>query len=327
MTSMSPRHRLRPLPERDPAQRLAVDWWVWLAPAVLVLHVVVLLTLEARPGPLGLWLWYVGPIALAAATALLLVGSLRSAYRWKHGVNPWHVVGYVALVCVIFTLPVYEAYPSSYDERPSAVAFRLPLDGPVTVAWGGASAAVNYHVYLPDQRWAYDLVVTRDGRTARTDGVAVEDYHAYGLPVVAPAAGVVFAAHDGEPDVEIGALRWGLAGLGNYVGLEVAPGQFLFIGHLRPGTVSVEVGARVEMGALLGHVGNSGNSSEPHVHLHLQDSPRPYFGEGIPFSFHRYRQRGRLVERGMPEGGWTEGRYRGDEVTHATPRTGVRRGD
>ncbi len=129
----------------------------------------------------------------------------------------------------------------------------------------------------------------------------------------------VFAAGDGEPEVAIGAPRWGLAGLGNHVGIEVAPGEFLFVGHLQPGTVTVAVGDRVAAGQLLGRVGNSGNSSEPHVHLHLQDTPRSWFGEGIPFHFHGYRHAGRLVERGMPEGGRREGEYRGQRVAHADP--------
>ena len=64
-------------------------------------------------------------------------------------------------------------------------------------------------------------------------------------------------------------------------------------------------------GQPLGRVGNSGNSSEPHVHLHLQDSRRVYFGEGIPFYFHRYEHAGRVIERGMPEGGRRRGRYLG----------------
>lgn len=133
----------------------------------------------------------------------------------------------------------------------------------------------------------------------------------------APAAGTVFAARDGEPEAAIGVPRRGLAGLGNHVGIEVAPGEFLFIGHFKPGTVGVGVGDRVAAGQLLARVGNSGNSSEPHVHLHLQDSPRPWFGEGIPFHFHGYRQAGRLVERGMPRGGRSGDRYRGERIAHA----------
>ena len=311
------RRPLRPLPRPDPAERRAVDGWVRVVPGVLAAHLLLLVTLWARPGHLALWLWYAAPIVLALTTAVLLVASLRSAHRWKHGANVWQLLAYVGLFAVIFTLPVYDPYPSSYDERPSRVPFRLPLDEPLTVAWGGPTSEVNYHVFLPDQRWAYDLVITREGRTFRTDGVALDDYHAYGLPVYAPAAGVVFAAHDGEPEVEIGATRWGMAGLGNHVGIEVAPDEYLFIGHLQPGTVAVSRGERVTAGRLLGRVGNSGNSSEPHVHLHLQDSTRPYFGEGIPFHFHGYRHEGRVVTRGMPQGGRRGGLYRGDRIAHA----------
>ena len=306
----------RPLPQPDPAERAAVDWWVRAVPAVVALHVLVLLGLSARPGQLAVWIWYVGPILLVVIAAVLLVGSLMSARRWHHGVNRWHVMGYVGLILVIFTLPMYEAYPSSHDERPSRVMFRLPLDGPVTVAWGGADAAVNYHVFLPDQRWAYDLLVAREGESFRGDGTELDDYYGYTLPVLAPASGVVFAAHDGEPDLAIGARRWGLAGLGNHVGIEVAPNEYLFIGHLQPGSVRVQVGDHVTVGQRLGRVGNSGNSSEPHVHLHLQDTPRPYFGEGIPFYFHRYGHAGRVVERGMPAGGRSRRRYAGELIAN-----------
>ena len=311
---MTPRRPLRPLPRPDPAERAAIDWWVRVVPVVVASHLLLFVVLQARPGRLGLWIWHVGPILLAVVAAILLVGSLLSARRWKHGVNRWHVMGYVGLLVVILTLPTYEAYPSSYDDQPSRVTFRLPLDEPITIAWGGPTSSVNYHVFLPDQRWAYDLLVTQDDRSFAGDGDELDDYYCYGLPVVAPASGLVFAAHDGEPEVTIGEPRWGLAGLGNHVGIEVAPEEYLFIGHLQPGSVAVGVGDRVTAGQPLGRVGNSGNSSEPHVHLHLQDSRRVYFGEGIPFYFHRYEHAGRVIERGMPEGGRRRGRYLGQRV-------------
>ena len=311
----------RPLPQPDPAERTAVDWWVHAVPAVVAAHAIGLFVLYARPGRLALWMWYLGPIFLTVVTAVLLVGSLRSARRWRHDVNRWHVMGYLALILVIVTLPVYDPYPSSHDERPSRVTFRVPFDEPVTVAWGGATAEVNYHVFLPDQRWAYDLLVTREGKSFRGEGAELDDYYGYGLPVLAPASGVVFAAHHDEPDVTIGGWRWSLAGLSNHVGLEVAPDEYLFIGHFQPGSVRVVVGDRVTVGQQLGRVGNSGNSSEPHVHLHLQDMRRWYFGEGIPFYFHRYRQAGRVIERGMPEGGQTRGRYDGDVIVNVPEKT------
>ena len=311
---MTPRQPLRTLARPAPTERAVIDWWVRVVPVVVASHLLLFVILQVRPGHLGLWIWYVGPILIAVAAAILLVGSLLSARRWKYGVNRWHVMGYVGLFMVIFTLPTYEAYPSSYDDRPSRMRFRLPLDGPITVAWGGSTSLVNYHVFLPDQRWAYDLLVTRNGWSFTGDGDRLDDYYCYGLPVVAPASGTVFAAHDGEPDVSIGAPRWGLAGLGNYVGIEVVPEEHLFIGHLQPGSVAVGVGDQVAAGQHLGRVGNSGNSSEPHVHLHLQDSRRVYFGEGIPFYFYRYQHAGRVIERGMPEGGRRRGQYHGQRV-------------
>lgn len=313
----------RPLPNRDPAERAAVDWWVRAVPPVVAVHAVGLFVLYARPGRPALWMWYLGPILVAVATIVLLVGSLKSAGRWRHGANRWQVLGYLALILVVLTLPVYDPYPSSHDTRPSSVPFRVPLDGPVTMAWGGETAEVNYHVFLPDQRWAYDLVVTREGKSFHRDGADVRDYYSYGLPVLAPAAAVVFAAHDGEPNAALRGWRWGLAGLGNYVGLEVAPAQYLFVGHLQPGSVQVAVGERVTAGQVLGRVGNSGNSSGPHVHLHLQDTRERYFGEGIPFYFHRYRHDGRVIERGMPTGGEDGNRYNGDVIEHVTEKPGV----
>ena len=272
--------------------------------------------LWARPGRLGLWLWYSGPLVLIGLAFILLIGALRSSRRWRHGINGWHIIGYLGLVVFVASLRTYGAYPSSFDARPSRVEFRLPLDGWITVAWGGDEADVNYHVFLPDQRWAYDLLVTDHGQSASGAGTRLDQYLAWNLAVRAPAAGVVRRVVDGTPEAVLGAPRWGLAGLGNHVVMEVASGEFLFVGHLRRGTVAVAVGERVVAGQLLGHVGNSGNSSEPHVHLHLQDTMQPYFGEAIPFYFSWYQEDGTLVGQGMPEGGLEKGRYVGDQVRH-----------
>ena len=296
-----------------------VDWWVKGVPVLVGLQILIATLLRLRPGWLGLWLWYLGPSLLVILAAALLIGSLRSSRQWRHGVNPWHIAGYIGLVVFIVSLRTYGSYPSSHDRSPSAVEFRLPLDGPVTVAWGGETSEVNYHVFLPDQRWAYDLLVTEGGWSAAGDGARLEDHHAWDLPVRAPADGVVRRSVDGEPEAVLGAPRWGLAGLGNHVVIQVAPDEFLFIGHLRRGTVAVAVGERVTASQLLGRVGNSGNSSEPHVHVHLQDTLRPYFGEAIPFYFSAYEQDGRLVDQGMPEGGRLRGRYVGQRVEQRRP--------
>jgi imidazolonepropionase-like amidohydrolase/murein DD-endopeptidase MepM/ murein hydrolase activator NlpD len=300
------------------------DWWVRAAAALATAQAAILLIVHARPGMLGVVLWFVTPPVVALTTAGLLAVGLRRTIR-QHRVTVTHFAIYLLLGSVFVSVAAGRHYPSSYDSRPSEVRFRLPLAGPVTVAWGGERLRTNYHVVMPDQRWAYDLLVTREGRTHQGDGSRVDQYYAYGMPVLSPADGVVHAIRDGEPDEPPGSWRVRRV-TGNHVVLRVAPGQYLFVAHLQPGSIRVAPGDEVRASQVLGLVGNSGNSTEPHVHLHLQDTPRSYFGEAIPFYFHDYRLGDRYVARGMPTGGQLNrrriprGPYIGQVVEHAGPR-------
>jgi murein DD-endopeptidase MepM/ murein hydrolase activator NlpD len=215
------------------------------------------------------------------------------------------------------TFGVYRTFPSSYDHAPSNVDFRLPLDGPVTVAWGGPTAAVNYHVGIPAERWGYDLLVTQHGVSHRGPGTELRDFYAFDRPVRSPAAGRVIQVRDVDPDVPPGRANRS-RGAGNHIVVEVAPSEYLFIAHLKAGTISVSSGQQVRRGDVVGRVGNSGNSSEPHVHLHLQDAPEAGAGEAIPLLFSDYvLEDGTVVPRGTPEGGRRAGRYAGSIVRDA----------
>jgi hypothetical protein len=305
--------------------------WLSMTLALALLYAAFVVLVQARLGLVALVLWYVAPIlfALAAVTALTVV--LWRSWQRRESPKRRELVGFAALALVVGSLAVFRTYPSSHDDKPSAVRFRLPLDGPVTVVWGGPSLAVNYHGSMPDERWAYDLLVTRNGKTFQNDGARLEDYYVYGHPVLAPADGIVREVQANEPDGPPGQSRF-VRAAGNYIVLEVAMDEFLFIAHLLPASITVAPGARVSRGQTMGRVGNSGNSSEPHVHLHLQDSGRRYLGEGIPFYFHDYRLRGLEVERGMPLGGFqrarrdSPARFTGDVVENSAgssrpPRT------
>jgi hypothetical protein len=290
------------------------DVWLLAAFAVLLVHVAFLGLVSSRMGLVAVLLWYVAPVALLLSASILLVLALVQSWRTGELPGGRRLAGLAALALVVASFALLRTYPSSHDGRPSRVAFRLPLEGPVTVAWGGPTLAVNYHASMPDQRWAYDLLVTVDGRSLGGDGTRLEDSYAFGLPVLAPADGTVRRVHDAEQDGPIG--QWRIRRpTGNHIVLEVAPREYLFIAHLRAGSISVTPGERVRAGQLIGRVGNSGNSTEPHVHLHLQDTQTAYLAEGIPFYFHGYRVeqvargfrgvtvRGDVVERGMPVGG------------------------
>jgi murein DD-endopeptidase MepM/ murein hydrolase activator NlpD len=296
------------------------DWWVHAALPLAIADLVLYVALHSRPGPVALVLWRWGPplllVAIMTVLVLALVSSLRGRLTWN-----WRRGAALATVCaLILTMGAYGTFPSAYDFTPSQVVLDLPLDGPVTVAWGGPSASTNYHVASPAERWGYDLLIANDGISHQGEGQAVTDFFAYDRPVRAPASGLVIDMRDGVPDARPGrAQAW--RGGGNSIVLEIAPREYLFMVHLRSGTIRVRKGDHVERGDVVARVGNSGNTSEPHLHVHVQDSPTAGDGQGVPFHFGNYvlDGTGETVSRGMPEGGVRRGRYIGDVVT-AVPR-------
>ena len=72
---------------------------------------------------------------------------------------------------------------------------------------------------------------------------------------------------------------------GNQVVIEIAPHRYVLYAHMRPGTVRVKVGQAVGGGDVIGHVGNTGSSSEPHLHMHIDSQPSFLAGNGVPYEF------------------------------------------
>jgi hypothetical protein len=304
-----------------------LDWWLYPVWGLAFLQTGFFLVPQTRPGLLGAVFWLLGMdrlLWLGLAALVLLCGFGWSLWRRPFW-NRRRAAGFLALLALAASPLAFRTYPSSHDHAPSQARFRLPLDGPITVAWGGATPDINYHVAYPDQRWAYDLLVTRQGKSHKGDGQNCHDYYCYGLPVLAPAEGTVQLTSDGDPDMPIGVLGGGKDPCGNHIVIEVAPNEFLFLCHLQPGSIRVKKGDRVKAGQVLARVGNSGNTSEPHLHIHLQDSAEMVLAEGIPLSFHSYRVGDQVVERGIPTGGFTDGHLTGqvvEQVAELTARSG-----
>jgi murein DD-endopeptidase MepM/ murein hydrolase activator NlpD len=178
-------------------------------------------------------------------------------------------------------------------------SLHLPFEGAWNVAWGGRTIEQNQHAAVSDQRFAYDFMVVEGGSTHHGDGRHNEDYFAYGRAILAPAAGRVVAVVDAIPDNVPGTMD--AANLaGNHVILDHGDGEFSLLAHLVPGSVAVKLGDRVAVGQKLGRCGNSGHSSEPHLHYHLQTTARLGEGEGLPAPFVSYVADGTAVPRGEP---------------------------
>ncbi len=157
----------------------------------------------------------------------------------------------------------------------------LPLKGRWLVFWGGDTKALNPHQDVPNQRYAFDLEgVDEQGRTRRGASDKNEDYFAYGREVLAPGDGKVIEVIDGVHENEPGSMN-PYSMVGNCVMIEHRENEVSVLCHLQPGSIQVKVGDRVKRGQPLGKCGNSGNSSEPHIHYHLQHSPILQDGLGI----------------------------------------------
>jgi hypothetical protein len=268
---------------------LRVLWGVLVTLAVLAIFgsVVVLSWLFASGGMAKVTAWYLFqlvPPVLGLVTLILVI--VRIAVR-KRVTFPAGIVGGIAILAMLPALlmvfPV--TYPASLATMTPAATIRLPANIPLKVGWGGDDVKVNAHAFVPDQRWAYDLLAEPFGK-----GEKLEDYGIYGVPVVAPAAGEIVAAHDGEPDRKPGVVSNDYkTPLGNYVVIRLPTKTFLIIAHLKPGSVLVKAGDHVEEGQAIAACGNSGNTSEPHIHIHHQrQDPRAYpvnFAEGLPLYF------------------------------------------
>lgn len=172
-----------------------------------------------------------------------------------------------------------------------------PLRGPNWVAVNGPDNASGHRRALLafngrtaiGQRFAIDWLQSGpDGKTFDGDQTINTAYRAYGEELLAVADGLVVSVRDGIPDNVPGktsrAVPIGPETIaGNVVVLDVGGGRFAFYGHVQRGSLRVKAGDKVRRGQVLGLVGNSGNSDEPHLHFHMADSPSLLESEGIPY--------------------------------------------
>jgi hypothetical protein len=303
--------------------------WVWAAYAVGAATAALFLYLGLRPGGMGpIRAFQVGrSVLFLIGAGGLVVGIVLSVLR-RPVLQRGRLGAFGCLAAAVWFCAYPLAYPSSHEGHPSAVRYRLPFDAPPadpaglawTVRWGGMKGPESALVLQPDRRFGFDFVITDSaGRSASDLDRSADDraWYCHGATVLAPAAGEVVALHDGEPDAAPNAYPAGAEPLGNYVVLRVAENEYLFLCGLEAGSLAVELGDNPRPGDPIGRVGHSLRSPltpEPALALHLQDTPEPRRGEGIPLWFRDYLSGDVPVERGVPLGGYRAGRHVGERV-------------
>src|SRR5271163_4445057 len=199
--------------------------------------------------------------------------------------------------------------PTSVDKNP-VVMISSPLVGEDWVAGYGPSNTsvhrrslipINGHAYI-SQRFAIDWVQAYpDGKMYQGDPSDNKNYRAYGAEIHAAAAGVVTQVGDGIPQNTPGAKSLAVPITletvgGNHVITEIGNGLFAFYAHMQPGSLRVKVGDKVTRGQVLGLLGNTGNSSEPHLHFQICSANSELGSEGLPYAFASFEVQGKAGE-------------------------------
>lgn len=203
------------------------------------------------------------------------------------------------------------SYQPDPDQEP--VVLTLPFEGSWLALNSPARRVPSHGTHFLGETFAIDFVAVdtrrrasavRDWRTLLA-AEPVTRFFAFGRPILSPVDGHVVAAHDGEPDhparrapllilgymlTQGRRLRRGLAAVtGNHLILALdAVGPYVGLAHLRNGSLLVRPGDRVAAGQPVAACGNSGNSTQPHVHLQVMDSADLLAARGLPMAFRSY---------------------------------------
>lgn len=288
---------------------VALILWMALAPPRSASGFVIQFTASAACLWAAAWLgiWLVPPWWAPWGFGAGLLGAAGLALRQRRPLaSTLPATPGAWAVAVVFTaLGVASAYGifiawRSRASPPAVVNLAFPLGtGHYLIVNGGSGSSTNAHLETIDaseprfrewrgQSYGVDLVEL-DGLGLRAKGLQPADpraYRIYGARVLAPCAGRVVLAVDGLPDMRVPEMDHEHMA-GNHVLLRCAEADVL-IGHLSPGSVQVRVGDAVATGVWLGAVGNSGNTGEPHLHVHAQrpgPAGAPIGGDPLPIVF------------------------------------------
>lgn len=156
--------------------------------------------------------------------------------------------------------------------RRNHTELQLPFSGEWLVYWGGGKPELNHHYSNASQKYAIDFVVIDELGGFYQDGTRTNDAsYSFGKNILSPAAGVVIEAVDGIRDNEPGILNT-YSILGNYLLIKHSEDEFSILSHLRHGSLSVTAGEEIAAGQIIAQCGNSGHSTDAHLHYHLQSS-------------------------------------------------------
>jgi hypothetical protein len=168
--------------------------------------------------------------------------------------------------------------------------YALPFEGEWTIVNGCFTKEFSHSWDIPTQRYAYDFIMMDEsGKSYQGDFKKVDSYYCYEKAILSPADGVVEeVVNESEDSLIIGNGKLFSRAkhiAGNYIVIKHNEKEYSTLAHLKKDSILVKVGDKVQRGQKIAACGNTGNSSEPHLHFQVQDGASFYHSAGIPIRF------------------------------------------
>lgn len=176
---------------------------------------------------------------------------------------------------------------------PDHVGLRLhaPFKGQWYVFQGGHSPLVSHHYFAGSQEYALDFIRPEDGTFSMAQQLELEDFKSFNQPIYAPIDGEVHAVVSSLDDNPFGQVDPNNP-IGNHVIIRTTEGAYLLLAHLKKDSILVTPGLKIQRGRLLGYSGNSGNSTQPHLHIQAMDKPDTFESKTKPLQILFQNSRG-----------------------------------
>lgn len=239
-------------------------------------------------GQIAPWIWcgnifVIAPIACISLLVQIVVTTVRAM---KHKKICWNLLFAVATVMVAYPITIlFGVSPLTYpihDNSSPSITIQSPVINGISL--GGKD--YKTHAVWPSECYAYDIV--KEPYSINSNELC--DYGIYLADVVCPVTGTVIEVKDTEDDILPNTESFS-SSLGNYIYIEIeATGTYLILAHLEKNSIKVAVGDYVTQGMNIAKVGNSGTTSEPHLHIqHQRNNPKGMMfsvcAEGLPIQF------------------------------------------
>lgn len=254
----------------------------WIIQLLLTTALISWLFFGGNWDSISYYIRYIWPILLIPAIYFSWKNNHSLPFRAKLPLHQKISMAINILLLLVFAM--YNVFVfSSFSTKDEAIELSFPLkDGTYYVGHGGSNVLMNYHHAYEPQQYALDIVKL-NGFGIRAKGLypkELDKYAIYGDDLYSPCNGVVLETENNlanliPPDADSDQV------FGNHVALSCENiDAVIYMAHMQQNSLTVDKGDSVQEGQQIGRVGNSGNTSEPHLHIHAEEN-----GVGIPIRF------------------------------------------